>query len=42
MRSFLFLLLSALCFLSFFGCHEKGQITILFTGDVKGWLRPAG
>ncbi len=24
------------------GCEEKGELTILFTSDVKGWLTPAG
>lgn len=24
------------------GCAEKGELTILFTSDVKGWLAPAG
>lgn len=24
------------------GCEKKGELTILFTSDVKGWLSPAG
>jgi predicted small lipoprotein YifL len=24
------------------GCGEKGELTLLFTSDVKGWLVPAG
>ena len=24
------------------GCEEKGELTLLFTSDVKGWLTPAG
>jgi len=24
------------------GCGEKGELTLLFTSDVKGWLTPAG
>lgn len=24
------------------GCEERGDLTLLFTSDVKGWLTPAG
>lgn len=39
---YLFLGLLAITAALALGCEEKGEFTILFTSDVKGWLTPAG
>jgi len=42
MRRTLLAVLSALSLLSVLRCHEKGPVAILFTGDERGYLVPAG
>ena len=44
MRFFAYLFLGALAITAALaqGCEERGEFTILFTSDVKGWLTPAG
>jgi hypothetical protein len=43
-RAFLLVSLASLVIAALFlqGCREKGELTLLFTSDVKGWLVPAG
>ena len=43
-RPLLLVLLSSLAAAALFlhGCDDRGELTILFTSDVKGWLTPAG
>jgi hypothetical protein len=42
MRIGLILIISILTSLVAFGCTENGPVTILFTGDDRGWIVPAG
>jgi len=43
-RAFLLISLVSLVTTALFlqGCKGKGELTLLFTSDVKGWLTPAG
>jgi hypothetical protein len=35
-------LVSALIALAMLGCRQEKRITILFSGDERGWIIPAG
>lgn len=42
MRKLLLAILSALSMVSLSGCDENGPVTVIFTGDCRGYLVPAG